>query len=77
MKHLILGSAGQVGHHLVKVLKEQNEDVITFDIIDTPEEDLRLHNNKLLKEKMQDCDFVHFLAFDIAAVYKYPSILIF
>lgn len=34
MKHLILGSAGQVGHHLVKVLKEQNEDVITFDIID-------------------------------------------
>lgn len=65
MKHLILGSAGQVGHHLVKVLKEQNEDVITFDIIDTPEEDLRLHNNKLLKEKMQDCDFVHFLAFDI------------
>lgn len=65
MKHLLLGSAGQVGHHLVKVLKQQNEEVITFDIIDTPEEDLRLHNNNLLKEKMQNCDFVHFLAFDI------------
>jgi nucleoside-diphosphate-sugar epimerase len=65
MKHLILGSAGQVGHHLVKVLKEQNEAVITFDLIDTPDEDLRVYNNILLKEKIQNCDFVHFLAFDI------------
>jgi len=65
MKHLILGSAGQVGHHLVKILKEKNEEVILFDIIDSEEQDLRIHNNKLLEEQIQKCDFVHFLAFDI------------
>jgi nucleoside-diphosphate-sugar epimerase len=65
MKHLILGSSGQVGYHLVNVLKEQNQEVLTFDIVESPDQDLRLYNNILLKEKISECDFIHFLAFDI------------
>jgi len=65
MKHLILGSAGQIGYHLIKKLKEHGHEVITFDIVDTTYEDLRLHDNDILNDKMRDCDIVHFLAFDI------------
>ena len=65
MKHLVLGSYGQVGYHLVNVLKEQNQEVLTFDIEESPEQDLRIYNNELLEEKIIECDFIHFLAFDI------------
>ena len=65
MKHLVLGSAGQVGYHLVDMLKKQNQEIITFDIIDSLDQDLRIYNNQLLEEKIQECDFIHFLAFDI------------
>jgi nucleoside-diphosphate-sugar epimerase len=65
MKHLVLGSSGQVGYHLVKILKEKEENVITFDIIDSSDNDLRIYNNNLLEEKVKECDFIHFLAFDI------------
>jgi nucleoside-diphosphate-sugar epimerase len=65
MKHLVLGSSGQVGYHLVNVLKQQNQEVLTFDIVESPDQDLRLYNNILLEEKIQECDFIHFLAFDI------------
>lgn len=65
MKYLVLGSSGQVGYHLVNILKEQNQEVLTFDIVESSDQDLRLYNNALLEEKIQECDFIHFLAFDI------------
>jgi nucleoside-diphosphate-sugar epimerase len=65
MKHLILGSSGQVGYHLVDVLTKQKQQVITFDIVESLDQDLRIHNNQLLEEKIKECDFIHFLAFDI------------
>lgn len=65
MKHLILGSSGQIGYHLVNVLKQIGEDIITFDIEDSIKQDLRIYNNKELEEKIIEADFVHFLAFDI------------
>jgi nucleoside-diphosphate-sugar epimerase len=65
MKHLVLGSSGQVGYHLVNTLKQQNQEVITFDIVESLDQDLRLYNNGLLEEKVKKCDFIHFLAFDI------------
>jgi nucleoside-diphosphate-sugar epimerase len=65
MKHLVLGSEGQIGGHLVKFLKGIGEDVIEFDILRNDYEDLRIPNNKILNEKMKESDIVHFLAFDI------------
>lgn len=65
MKHLVLGSSGQVGYHLVKELKQQNQEVLTFDIVESLDQDLRIYNNDLLEQKIQECDFIHFLAFDI------------
>lgn len=65
MKNLILGSSGQVGYHLTEVLKKQNQEVILFDIVRSLDEDLRTYNNTLLEEKIKECDFIYFLAFDI------------
>jgi len=65
MTHLILGSAGQIGYHLVNYLRSINEQVIEFDILYTEEQDLRLYNNKDLEKAVRECDYVHFLAFDI------------
>jgi len=65
MKYLILGSAGQIGFPLCNFLKESGNEVLTFDIVENIDEDLRVANNKLLKEKIQECDFIFFLAFDV------------
>ena len=65
MTHLVLGSSGQIGYHLVDVLKQQNQEVLTFDIVESSDQDLRIYNNILLEEKIKECNFIHFLAFDI------------
>jgi len=65
MKHLILGSSGQIGSHLINYFKIQGEEVIEFDIERNTNEDLRIPNNLLLEEKIQQCNIVHFLAFDV------------
>lgn len=65
MNHLILGSSGQIGYHLVSTIKARNEDFILFDLVNSPEQDLRLYNNKDLEAAIEKADFVHFLAFDI------------
>jgi len=65
MKHLVLGSAGQIGGHLCKYLRDNNQEVITFDIRDHINEDLREIPNFHLHECLKKCDFVHFLAFDV------------
>ena len=65
MKHLVLGSSGQIGNHLVEYLKSQKEEVIEFDIERDLNEDLRIPNNYILEEKIKKCDIVHLLAFDV------------
>ena len=64
MKHLILGSSGQIGSALVEYLKVKNEKYYEFDILREPFEDLRVGSNIALLEKVQNCDIVHFLAYD-------------
>jgi len=63
VRYLILGSSGQIGSALCEYYGEKNVD--RFDITDSDLQDLRLNDNKLLLEKMQSCDFVYFLAFDV------------
>ena len=42
MKHLVLGSSGQIGYHLCEhILNKTNDTLSTFDIIDNRYEDLR------------------------------------
>lgn len=65
MKYLILGSAGQVGTPLTSFLKNEGHEVLTFDIVNDAEEDLRLHDNKKLNEYMRISNFVFFLAWDV------------
>jgi nucleoside-diphosphate-sugar epimerase len=65
MKYLVLGSEGQVGLALTGYLKKQGHAVYEFDIIRSPQEDLRIYNNALLEKYLAECDFVFFLAFDV------------
>lgn len=65
MKHLILGSSGQVGTHLQEYLRREGEEVIEFDIIRSVDEDLRTYQNTKLVDSINNCDIVHFLAFDV------------
>jgi nucleoside-diphosphate-sugar epimerase len=65
MKYLVLGSAGQIGVPLKEYLEEIGHEVLTFDIVDDPEEDLRIANNPKLDSYMKECDFVFFLAWDV------------
>ena len=65
MKHLILGSSGQIGAHLNHYLKNQGEEVFEFDLVNEEYQDLREPNNILLEEYMKYADIVHFLAFDV------------
>jgi len=65
MKHLILGSSGQVGSHLKEYLLSIGEEVIDFDIINSPVQDLRVSYNLNLYDKIIMSDYVYFLAFDV------------
>jgi len=65
MKYLVLGSAGQIGVPLCSYLKELGHKVLTFDIVDSEFEDLRISNNPKLNQYMEECDFVFFLAWDV------------
>lgn len=65
MKYLILGSEGQVGSALSKYLKNKNYEVLEFDILNSLNQDLRIYNNTLLDEYIQNCDFVFFFAWDV------------
>jgi nucleoside-diphosphate-sugar epimerase len=65
MKHLILGSSGQIGTYVVNYFKNQGEEVIEFDIERSSNEDLRIENNDILIKYIKECDIVHFLAFDV------------
>lgn len=71
MKHLILGSSGLIGTYLTEYLTSLGEEVIPFDIKrDEFNEDLRYVDVRTLpkesfQKKMEECDFVYFLAFDV------------
>ena len=65
MKHLILGSSGQIGAHLIKYLQDKGEQVIEYDIEYKEWQDLREAYNPTLESYIDTCDIVHFLAFDV------------
>ncbi len=65
MKHLILGSSGQIGTALVDYFISKGEEVIEFDIENNVNEDLRIPNNPILEQKIQECDMVYFLVYDV------------
>jgi len=65
MKYLVLGSAGQVGLALCQYLREQQHEVLEFDIATDPHQDLRTVNNCHLDNLVQQCDFVFHLAWDV------------
>jgi nucleoside-diphosphate-sugar epimerase len=70
MKYLILGSSGFIGGHLVQLLKSYHHEVIEYDILNGQSEDLRLSEYNNLKSKIEESDFIFFLAFDVGnAVY--------
>ena len=63
MKYLVLGSAGQIGAELCKFLKNKGDEVVEFDIVNSPDEDLRVP--EVLDSIISGVDFVMFLAFDV------------
>ena len=65
MKHLVLGSAGQIGAPLCEFIERQGDVALSFDITDSQSEDLRTYNNGLLHQHVAEADFVYFLAFDV------------
>lgn len=65
MRHLVLGSAGQIGAPLCDFIRSQGDEVDTFDIVDCKSEDLRVHKSALLEERISKADFVYFLAYDV------------
>jgi nucleoside-diphosphate-sugar epimerase len=65
MKYLVLGSSGQVGSALTRFLIEQKQEVLEFDLVRSPQEDLRIPRNEILQQHLLNADFVFFLAFDV------------
>src|SRR5437899_11026405 len=65
MNQLILGSSGQIGMAIAKYYKKKGDIVLYLDIENGPEEDLRVADNPLLRDRVEQADFVHFLAFDV------------
>jgi len=65
MSILVLGSSGQIGSEIVRHLRAQDRPVLKFDIKEHASEDLRIHDNDLLKNRLSKADFVFFLAFDV------------
>jgi nucleoside-diphosphate-sugar epimerase len=66
MNIAILGSAaGQIGAYLEEYLKENGHDVIGVDIVEGPQNDLRVTPNTYVESIIKNADFVFFLAFDV------------
>ena len=62
-KLLILGSEGQIGNALKQYLSKKN-DVLEYDILNTPLEDLRIKNQRI-ERMVKKSNFIFFLAFDV------------
>jgi nucleoside-diphosphate-sugar epimerase len=70
MNYLILGAAGLIGSNLSSFLKAKGHQLQEIDIAYSPQQDLRIYENKFVIEAIEKCDFVFFLAFDVGG-YKY------
>ena len=65
MKVSILGSAGQIGAYLKEYLTDKGHEVTGVDIVDGPQNDLRVTPNTYVESVIEKSDFVFFLAFDV------------
>ena len=65
MKIAILGSSGQIGTYLTKYLLDRGHIIYEYDIVNSPEQDLRKIPNHNLETIICSADFVFFLAFDV------------
>ena len=72
MRHLVLGSSGQIGAHLVKYLQDKGEQVFEYDIelnkydkIHSSRYDLRNPGEYFFESLVSCSDIVYFLAFDV------------
>jgi len=61
----ILGSSGQIGAYLTTYLREKGYKVYEHDIVRSALEDMTYFPNQVLERKIEDSDFVFFLAFDV------------
>jgi nucleoside-diphosphate-sugar epimerase len=64
LRHLVLGSKGQVGQYVVQELLDRGHEVHEWDITMGPSYDLR-HGSIDLLEAMEEADYVHYLASDV------------
>ena len=65
MKVTILGSEGQIGAYLSEYLQKKGHEVTSIDVVYGPENDLRVTPNTYVESKIENADFVFFLAFDV------------
>ena len=65
MKVTILGSEGQIGAYLSEYLTKKGHEVTGVDVVYVPENDLRVTPNTYIESKIENADFVFFLAFDV------------
>jgi prephenate dehydrogenase len=69
MKYMVLGSEGQIGKPLVNFLRSRGLEVEEYDFRRNEMEDLRYVDRGLQRKKfinkLNKCDFVFFLAFDV------------
>lgn len=65
MKHLILGGDGQVGTAVRNCCDSERIPYSSFDYARFKDQDLRDIFNSEIYRFLYDCDFVHFLAFDV------------
>ena len=65
MKVTILGSEGQIGAYLSEYHTKKGHDVTGVDVVYGPENDLRVTPSTYIESKIENADFVFFLAFDV------------
>lgn len=65
MRHLVLGSRGQIGRHLARRLVQRGLQVREIDLVLGESHDLRRSGNESLIAGVEWCDIVQFLAFDV------------
>ena len=65
MKVTILGSGGQIGAYLSEYLTKKGHDVTGVYVVDGVHNDLRVTPNTHVESKIENADFVFFLAFDV------------
>jgi len=65
MKVTILGSEGQIGAYLSEYLQKKGHEVTGVDVVYGPENDLRVTPSTYIESKIENADFVFFLAFDV------------